>query len=234
MKREYWFILFLAIAIALSIGIDSARTIPANTAVSLIGNNNVTFTALQEGSTGVAWFEYGMSPATLNVWTPNETAVASYTWTEIGSPLTSGETYWVAGCNPDGCDVVPVQFTMLDMTPLPTTTFGQLISNATQNKFNVVMMIENLPLAFGWLFPASALPLAISIVTALVLFAVFWGMAARTRGVAIPVLMCVIGAPYLLYQNQGLHLGIPVEFQAIAQGIFYAALAGIVLVILRK
>lgn len=210
--------------------IPLAAAVPAGTTVSLIGNNNATFSAA--GFTGVGWFEYGMTPTTLVVWTSNMT-LGLDTWTEIGSPLTSGKTYYVAGCDSTGCDT-PVSFTMGDATPLPTTTFGYMITNATQNKFNLLMFASNLLLPFAWLFPASAFTLAISIMAALVFFALYYSLAVRTRGVAIPVMMGVLAAPYLLYTNQGLNLGIPVEFLAVAQGIFYASLAGIVLIILRK
>ena len=56
----------------------------------------------------------------------------------------------------------------------------------------------------------------------------------KTRYVAVPVLVGLIAAPYLLYSNQGLGLGIPMEFQAIAQGLTYACVAGILLLILKK
>ena len=96
------------------------------------------------------------------------------------------------------------------------------------------MFVSNLLLPYAWLFPATAQGLAISIVTALALFAVYYGLAVRTHGVAVPVILGVIGAPYFLYASQGMNLGIPVEFQGIAQGIFYASVAGILLIILRK
>ena len=210
----------------------AALAVPAGTAVSLVSNNNATFTA--NSGESIAWFEYGMTPNTLNVWTYNQSAGGIYTWTETGSPLTSGETYWVAGCDNTGCDLTPASFTMLPADVLPSTTFGYMISNAIKNKFNTLMFVSNIMLPYTWLFPQSAMALAISIVTALALFAVYYGLAVRTRGVAVPIILGIIGAPYLLYQNQGLYLGIPVEFQAIAQGIFYASLTGIVLIILRK
>lgn len=209
----------------------AASGLPSGTTVSAVGNNNATFSA--GGGTGTMWFEYGMTPVTLNVWTTNITS-GPFTWTEIGSPLTSGETYYVAGCDDTGCDPSPVSFTMLAATPLPVTTFGLMITNATQNKFNTLMFITNIFLPYAWLFPANVKALAISIVTALALFAIYWGYAARTRGIAVPIILGIVGAPYFLYQNQGLNLGIPVEFQNIAQGIFYASVAGILLILLRK
>ena len=207
--------------------------VPSGTTVSDVGNNNATFSATGFDSAG-GWFEYGMSPETLNVWTTEQTGGGSITWTETGSPLTSSETYYVAGCDVTGCDPSPAVFTLLDATPLPATTFGYIITNATENRFNILKILPNVMLPYAWLFPSNATALGISITVALVLFAIYYGLAVRTRGVAVPVIMGVIGAPYLLYANQGMNLGIPVEFQGIAQGIFYASLAGIILVILRK
>jgi len=211
--------------------ITLAAAAPSGTTVSLVGNFNATFSAT--GFTGEGWFEYGMSATTLNVWTPNLT-VGTSTWTEQGSPLTSDETYWVAGCDSTGCDPSPVSFKMLSATPLPSTTFGYMLTNATRNKFNTLMFMTNLLLPYTWLFPASASALAISIITALVLFAIFYGYAVRTRGVALTMILAVLTSGYVMYNNQGMNLGIPVEFQGIAQGIFYASLAGIMLIILRK
>lgn len=211
--------------------IAAVNAVPAGTAVSAIGNNNATFSANSAAS--IAWFEYGMTPYTLVVWTQNMTAGGVYTWTEIGSPLTSGETYYVAGCDDSGCDT-PVSFTMLDATPLPTTTYGILFTNATKSRFGLTSMIVNIPAAYTWLFPASNSALALSIMAGLVFFGIFYGLAMRTRYAAVPVIIGLISAPYLLYQNQGLGLGIPVEFQAIAQGLTYAAVAGILLLILKK
>ena len=222
-------ILQVLIGLILLAGIVSA--VPAGTAVSAIGNNNATFSA--NSAQSVAWFEYGMTAQTLVVWTPNMTAGGAYTWTERGSPLASGETYYVAGCDDTGCDT-PVSFTMLDATPLPTTTYGELFTNATQNKFDIPMMITHIPAAYTWLFPSTYRTLGISIMAGLVFFGIFFGLAMRTRYAAVPVLIGLISAPYLLYTNQGLGLGIPVEFQAIAQGLTYAAVAGILLLILKK
>lgn len=221
---------FLGVAFGILFLFCVVTAIPSGTSVSLIGNNNATFSA--SGFTGDGWYEYGLSPSTLVVWTNNLTLGTS-TWTETGSPLTTSTTYYVAACDSTGCDT-PVSFTTGAAKPLPTTTFGLMITNATANRFNLLMLASNILLPYVWLFPSSAYTLAISIMAALVFFALYYALAVRTRGVAIPIIMGVIAAPYLLYTNQGLNMGIPVEFLAIAQGIFYASLAGIVLVVLRK
>jgi hypothetical protein len=205
---------------------------PTGTAVSGVTNNQANFSA-NDGGTGTDWFEYGMTPQTLVVWTPNITASGNYQWTETGSPLTSGETYYVAGCDVNGCDN-PVSFTLPAATPLPSTTFGNLFTNSTRNKFNTLMFVSNIMGPYALLFPASAATLAISIIVALVLFVVFFGLAMRTRYVAIPIVAGILTAPYVIYQNQGLGLGIPPEFLAVAQGITYACFAGILMMILKK
>ena len=220
---------WVVLLILLWIGVASA--VPAGTAVSAVGNNNATFSAISV--LDHAWFEYGMTPSTLVVWTDNVSAGGAYTWTEYGSPLSSGFTYYVAGCDDSGCDS-PVSFTLLDATPLPTTTYGLLYTNATQSKFNILMMVANIAGPYAWLFPATNKALAITIVSGIVFFGIFFGLAFRTRYAAVPVLVGLISAPYLLYQNQGLGLGIPPEFQAIAQGLTYACVAGILLLILKK
>lgn len=231
MRTVYKIIGLILLAVALLI--VSAAATPSGTSVSLVSNNNATFTASGFAASG-GWFEYGMTPATLNVWTTQQPGGGSITWTEQGSPLTSGITYYVAGCDATGCDPNPAQFTMGNATVLPATTFGYLITNATANKFNPLMFVSNVFLPYAWLFPATAQELGIAIMTALILFAIFWGYAVRTRGVALVTIMAVLTSGYLMYNNQGLNLGIPVEFMGIAQGIFYASIAGILLIILRK
>jgi 2-hydroxychromene-2-carboxylate isomerase len=86
---------------------------------------------------------------------------------------------------------------MLTATPLPSTTYGVIFTNATQSKFNVIYFILNIMGPYAWLFPASASQLAISIVMGLVLFAIFFGIAMRTRYVAVPIVVGIIVAPYL-------------------------------------
>jgi hypothetical protein len=228
--NEIWTrILLLTVTTVFLIG--AVIAVPAGTTVTLVGNNNATFSATS--ALDHAWFEYGMTPTTLVVWTPNISASGAYTWMEYGSPLTSSATYYVAGCDDTGCDS-PVTFTMLAATPLPVTTFGILFTNATANRFNILMMVTNVAAPYTWLFPATNQALAISIVAGIVFFGIFFGLAMRTRYAAVPVLVGLISAPYLLYTNQGLGLGIPVEFQGVAQGLMYACVAGILLLILKK
>jgi hypothetical protein len=221
-------VVFISILFFLSV--HTVCGIPNGLSVSAIGNNNVTFSA--NSAESEAWFEYGMTPATLVVWTQNVTAGGAYTWTEIGSPLTSSEKYYVAACDQDGCSATTT-FTMLAMTPIPLTTYGYIISNASENRFNPIIIASNTLAPYAWIFPTTAQGLGISIVTALLLFAVFFGLAIRTRSVVVPIVIGLISAPYFLYSNQGLLWGIPPEFTAVAQGITYACVAGILLVILK-
>ena len=218
------------LVILLLVGTVSA--IPSGTSVSGVTNNQAVFSA--NGGSGDSWFEYGMTPSTLNVWTPNITASGAYTWTETGSPLTTDTTYYVAGCDSSGCDASPATFTILSATPLPITTYGYMFVNATRNKFDITYFMMDLLGPYTWIFPQSAVPFGMSIVVALALFAIFFGLAMRTRYVVVPVVVGILTAPYLLYSNQGLHLGIPPEFLAIVQGIMYACMAGILLIILKK
>ena len=210
-----------------------AGAVPSGTSVAGVTNNQAVFTAADCGGTGTTWFEYGMLPTTLNVWTPNITSGAC-TWTETGSPLTTDETYYVAACDTNGCDATPASFTILSATPLPITTFGYIFTNTTFNKFDITFFIMDMLGPYTWIFPVSAAPFGISVVVAITLFAIFFGLAMRTRYVAVPVVVGILTAPYLLYSNQGLHLGIPPEFMAIVQGIMYACMAGILMIILKK
>ena len=211
-----------------------AGAVPSGTSVSDVGNNNVTFSASGFDSAG-GWFEYGLTAQSMNAWTSMEIPNASaITWTETGSPLTTNTTFWVTACDSTGCDPTAVSFTTSGATPFPVTTYGYLITNATKNKYNTLMFVTNWGMPYVWLWPANAMVFGISVVTAVILFCVYYGAVIRNRGVSVPVSLGIVTAPFLLTASSGMYLGLPVEFQGIAQGCLYACLAGILLIWLKK
>jgi hypothetical protein len=225
---------FLQVLVLLFLICISAGAAPSGTSVSAVGNNNATFSAGGFDSAG-GWFEYGLTPQSMNAWTSTETPNgSSITWTESGSPLTTSTTFYVTACDATGCDPNAVSFTTLAATPFPSTTYGYLLTNASKNKYNPLMFVTNWGMPYVWLWPANAMVFGISVITAIVLFCIFYGAVIRNRGVSVPVSLGIVTAPFLLTASAGMYLGMPVEFQGIAQGCLYACLAGIFLIWLKK
>jgi hypothetical protein len=214
--------------------IASASAIPTTLPATAIGNNNFTLSATGCDSTG-CWFEYGLVETSLIVWTPtNEPVGGVVTDTEFSAPIEPSMKYYATACDVTGCDATPISFTTLAFTPLPVSTLGAAVTNMTRSKFNLLYLPANLIAPYVWLFPQSEKAMAITIVFGMLLFFIYLGLWLRQRSVAGPALIGLLTASSLMFSNQGLHLGIPVEFQAIAQALLYASLAGLFLSLLKR
>jgi uncharacterized membrane protein YGL010W len=109
-----------------------------------------------------------------------------------------------------------------------------MVDNITRSKGNILFLATNIWVPYTWLFPANAASTAISIVVGVMLFFVYWGFWRRGRSIIGPVIIGLLTAPLFLYANTGMHLGIPPEFQAIAQALLYASIAGLFLSFLKR
>jgi len=211
----------------------TAQAVPTTGSVTSVGNNNFTISATGCASDG-CWFEYGPNPDILTIWTTEQIPVGgSITHNEYGSPIMTDTTYYIAACDNTGCGAT-VSFTTLPYTTLPESTLGYSIHNMTESKFDLLVVASNILVPYAWLFPSSQSTLAISIVCGMMFFFIYYGMLLRQRSVAGPVILGLLTSTSLMFSNKGLNLGIPVEFQAIAQGLLYASLAGIFLAILKR
>lgn len=207
--------------------VGTVAALPTTLAATNVGNNNFTISAT--GMTGDGWFQYGIFSDRLMVWTtPGENP-----HTEIGSPLEPSMTYYAAGCDVTGCGNV-VSFTTLPSVPLPVSTLGSMVTNMTRSKFNVLYLIGDVFVPYTWLFPASAASTAITIVCGMMFFFIYVGFWMRTKSVGTAAIIGLLTASSIMFGNRGLNLGIPVEFQAIAQALLYASLAGIFISFLKR
>lgn len=209
--------------------------LPTTTAATNIGNNNFTLNC--NGAVGDTYFKYGTNTAFLNIWTTTVTPAGGVaSTTEIGAPITPSTKYYTSACDTTGCDINTVTFTTLAVVLLPNTTMGSSMTNMTKSRFNLLYLPQNIIGPYGWLFPndAQSQSTAAQIIFGLLFFFIYVGLWLRTRSVATGVIIGLLTSSFILFSNQGLNLGIPVEFIGIAQGLLYASLAGIILAWLKK
>jgi len=221
-------LIFLAIALALLV--TSVCAVPTTQAATLVGNNNVTLN--MAGAVGDSWFQYGTDANYLNYWSNIETAASSIV--VQGGPIYPSKTYYFVACDSTGCDTNALSFTTTAIVPLPTSTLGTAITNMTKSNFNLLNMPQNLATPYSWLFPSDTAQFSMTIVFGMLMMFLYIGLWLRTRSVATGVVMGILTSSFVLFSNQGLNLGIPVEFANIAQGILYASLAAILLTFLKK
>jgi hypothetical protein len=224
-------LIWVFITIIFLVGISSA--LPTTGNATNVGNNEFTLSATGCDPSG-CWFEYGIYSDRLMVWTNTNLPVGGFVnTTESGAPIETSMTYYAAACDTTGCGNV-VSFTTLAFTPLPSWTLGKAVTNMTQSKFNILYIVGDILIPYAWTFPENTTLTGITIVCGLMFFFLFVGLWLRQRGVAGAVIIGLLVAPSIMFTNRGLNLGIPVEFQAIAQALLYASLAGIFLIFLKK
>jgi hypothetical protein len=157
---------------------------------------------------------------------PNVTPVAgtaTYKW--HGFPLgLNGQTYYVVACDSTGCSA-QTSFQTLTVTPAPTTTFGTLAENLTESGFDPSVLVYD---AF-WAFVPVGVEDGQSIIMAIILFGLFVGIWLRTRGTLIAQIFGWLTGWIFISASAGLLIGVPPEFQAAAQALAYACLAGTLL-----
>jgi hypothetical protein len=189
-----------------------------------ITSNSATLCAV--GGTDPKWFTYGQRSGSHSWRTPNFTGNS---YDVHGSPLLGATTFYYSACDSSGCGSEQV-FETLPLVPQPQTTFGAGVRNITNDPSNIPVLAWESNRAYFWLLPTSMS----SLVWGLVFLAIFIAMWIRERDLTVPVILGLIVGSFVLYGDAGLGLGIPVEFTAMAQGLTYAALAGIVLTWMKR
>lgn len=223
----------LVFALCLILLVSSVSAIPTTGAATAIGNNNFTLNCA--GASGDTFAKWGTQEALPLVWTENVTpSGGSASINVYGSPIMPSTTYYAKCCDSTGCDSTPISFATAAYTPLPTSTLGAAIDNMTRSRFNILYMPEHILTPYAWLFPWDERAMGLTVVFGVMFFFVYIGLWLRTRSVATGIVMGMLTASFVLFANEGLNLGIPVEFQAIAQALLYASMAGVFLAFLKK
>lgn len=223
-------LLILAIAVMMIVPVAA---LPTTGAVTAVGTNNATFQAT--GVTGTAgWFIWGMYSGKEYLRTTNSTpsggAISKVIW---DFPIFGSTTYYVRACDSSGCGS-EVSFTTGAITPLPTSTLGAPLTNMTDTHFDVSYMPGNLAYPFLSPFQPDLVDLGMALLMGLLLFAVFFGMWFRGKNVVIPSGVGLILSGLFMSADSGFNVGLPPEYLAIAQGIFCACLAGLIMSIFKK
>lgn len=192
--------------------------IPTTGAATAIGDNNVTLQGT--GVTGsVGWFAWGEFSGNCIDLTKNVTAesgIMNYTLT--GTPLFPGTTFYYKACDTTGCGAQQ-SFTILTITPLPTTTYGQAAEAIMDSGFSPVVTF------YAFLVPFIAIT-GLTIFWGFIIGMIFVGLWLRTRGTIIATQLWMVFAGFACSATAGLAIGLPPELVALAQALFYTSIAG--------
>lgn len=219
---------FIVSILALMMLVGCVGAIPVLAPPMSITSNSVDVQV--GGAAGTCWFEYGMQPSPSLSWrTKNQTPVAANCLETIhGSPLLGGTLFYFRGCDTTGCSADST-FTTLAVTPIPTTTFGSTFDNLTESNMDISLLGYQATAPYTWLFPT--LP---SLMWGMVFSFIFIGLWLRGRSVTIPSILGFLIGVFIFSVDYGLGIGIPPELAAIGQGAMYAAIAGVILSLIKK
>lgn len=228
--RNIRILCILLVLLAMAIPVYAA---PVTGAVTKIGNNNATFNAA--GASGLTWFEWGLYTGKLYLHTKNVTAPGggAVSITVKDYPFYGSTKYYVRACDTSGCGA-EVDFTILAVTPLPTTTYGATFTNMTESDFDIAFIPGNAITPYTWPLPTEPEGAGTGILTGLALFGLFAGLWIRGKNAAISATVGAILTALFAYSDSGLKLGVPPEFLAVGQGVFCLAMAGILLWMFKK
>jgi hypothetical protein len=203
--------------------ISSVMAVPTTQAATLIGYNNATVD--MSGGATPMYYKWGQVSGSLSWQSEN---LSTSTYTIVGSPLLGNTKFYYKACDSTGCGN-ELSFTTLPITPQVQTTYGVSLDNITRGQLGIDIISENVLEAYFWLIPSFP-----SIVWGLLFFGIYIGLWIRERDLVVPVILGLITGTFVMYGDVGLNLGIPIEFQMMAQGLTYAALAGILLSVVKR
>lgn len=186
------------------------------------------FNSTLTGVTGTeCWIMWGDGPGLENWATPPVTAVAGTAQVSVlGSPIYGGESVYYQGCDSTGCGNER-QVTIAAITPMPTTTFGQPLTNITRSRWDIRVVVFSLWAGYTTVTPQTVL-------IGIAFFFIMIGIWMRTKSVRLIAVLGIIISPFIMYTSSGLMLGMPSIGQAVAQGLLAAGLAGVLFSFMRK
>lgn len=219
------FIFVILLIIALIIG--GVGALPTTGLVQDVGSNN--FTMYMNGASTTCWFRYGENPQYLTWKTPNQTPSGGLcNYTARGSPITPVTLYYWRACDVTGCGSTEA-FDTIAVTPIPTTTYGSIFQNLTDNNFDVTLIGAATIQPLYWLVPTMP-----SLIWALLLTGLLVGMWLRGRDLGYVSIFGVVISLAFFGSTYGLGIVVDPVFVALGQGILYATVAGIVLSIIKR
>ena len=222
-----WCVVVAAIILCLPLG--SALPFTDSPATD-IGSNNATL--FMTGASTTCWFQYGMLPGNNMTWkSPNQTPSGGLcNYTIKGSPITPLTVYYYRACDVTGCGSDD-SFTTAAVTPIPTSTFGSIFQNLSDNNFDITLIGAATIQPFYWAAPTMP-----SLIWALLFMGLLIGMWLRGRDLGYVAIFGIIISVLFIGTTSSYGLGIVVDpvFTDIGQGIVYATIAGVILAIIKK
>jgi hypothetical protein len=217
-------ILMITLLALFLVGCVSA--IPTTGSAVMITSNSANIPVT--GVTGnECWAEWGMSPGVPLYITTNETAVGgSATAYIVNSPLTGSTEFYARACDQTGCGN-EISFTTLQITPMPTTTFGRGYTNISKSHWNITVISPSLLEAYTNIIPPA-------IFFGLFLGIVVLGMWRRNKTVRLVSIVFIILSPLIMSSDIGLMMGVPLAEQSIGQALLAAGIAGMLLSLVKK
>ena len=153
------------------------------------------------------------------------TCSGAFTQRVSGYPFMTGSRYYYRAVDAeDGGAGAQYSFLLLQSTPIPTATFGDILAGIEENDLNITETGKNLTEPYAGVFGGGKFGL-MAFIGMFYMF-IFVGLAIASDGIELPVMLGFIAAPAVY----GL---LPAEFQQVAYAIAIVSIAGLGYVIIR-
>jgi hypothetical protein len=217
------FLLFVAFVV-----MPHIAALPTTGAVTLVGSNNAT--VFMSGASTTCWFQWGIQTGNNMTWkTPNQTPSGGLCNTTIrGSPIFESQKWYYRACDITGCSSDGT-FTTTDVTTIPQPTYGATFENLTDNSFDIMLIGGATMAPFYWVIPTFP-----GLIWAMLFTGLLIGLWLRGRDLTYVAIIGFILSVGFLGGAYGLGIELDPVFVALGQGIFYAAIAGGILAIIKK
>lgn len=189
--------------------------------VTGVTNGAATFHGSGTGSDG--WFEWGAFSGGYYKWTtPNQSYSGTFSETQLGAPMMTGQTYYVRACDETGCGN-EVTWTVPASTLPNRTSYGTQFIRMLRSGFNMSVVVPAIVAPYTLSMPGGFSSAAV--VWGVLFFFIFAGYWLRPRDIFLPCVLAMFAGGAIWLGNTA--LGVPPEFTSIGQGLLYAAIAGI-------
>jgi hypothetical protein len=202
--------------------------LPTTGAAGDVNSNGFNVSVVGAAASEPVWIFYGDYSGKENWISPPVTSDGAGTATVpvLGAPLFGGEHVVFQACDATGCGG-EMTVTIPAVTVMPTATFGQLIRNITNSRFNPSVIGASLLSGYTAQTPASVVFGVMGLFFAI-------GIWMRTKSVRLMAILAILLSPMVMFAGQGLYLGMPVVAQSIATGLLAAGISGILLSFIRR
>ena len=226
MDKRYLFLIILAMLVM------PVLAVPTAPSVSAITGGGATFSST--GGSTTCWFRWGAATPTPEWRTANSTCSGGFSGTQQGSPYYPNQQYYAQACDVTGCSSTTPFTSGVPTTVVIPTQLAAPWTNITENNYNIVTVITNIPAPLLWEFQPVEYVIALGLLAALFVMFYFVGLWLRQRRVELPVLLFMILLTFVISPLSGFNWGMPPEFLEVAQMACYVALAGMVVSLFKK